>query len=336
MNARVGVLIGLGLVLPITSSAGADDPTPEAVRAAIARALPPIVASMKSHQAQRDCFSCHHHAMGIFALSLAKKSGFAVEQADIDEPLDLTAGHLEGGADDYRKGKGQGGGVTTAGYGVWALDAGGRPRDETTTAVVEFFLKANRSGDRWRPASKRPPSEGSEFTSTFVALQGLRAFGGPQHRARIEEASARTRTWLVANRGVDNEDRVFRLLALQAVAADAKDLRAAAELLRSKQRADGGWSQLDAVESDAYATGSALFALRRAGGLGVEDPAYRRGLAFLVKTQRPDGTWLVKSRTKLIVQKYFESGFPHGKDQFISMSGTCWATTALLLSLEPG
>jgi hypothetical protein len=29
---------------------------------------------------------------------------------------------------------------------------------------------------------------------------------------------------------------------------------------------------------------------------------------------------------------YFETGFPHGKDQFISMSATGWAIAALALA----
>jgi hypothetical protein len=102
------------------------------------------------------------------------------------------------------------------------------------------------------------------------------------------------------------------------------------DLVRS-QRADGGWSQTAALESDAYATGSALVALHQAGGLATEDPVYRRGLAFLLKNQQEDGTWLVHSRSKPF-QTYFESGFPHGKDQFISMAASGWATTALALA----
>jgi hypothetical protein len=29
------------------------------------------------------------------------------------------------------------------------------------------------------------------------------------------------------------------------------------------------------------------------------------------------------------VQPHLETGFPHGKDQFISVAGTAWATAAL-------
>jgi hypothetical protein len=31
--------------------------------------------------------------------------------------------------------------------------------------------------------------------------------------------------------------------------------------------------------------------------------------------------------------EYFDSGFPHGKDQFVSAYATGWATEALLISL---
>jgi hypothetical protein len=41
-----------------------------------------------------------------------------------------------------------------------------------------------------------------------------------------------------------------------------------------------------------------------------------------------DGSWFVRSRT-FPFQPYRESGFPHGKDQFISAAGTSWAVLAL-------
>jgi hypothetical protein len=88
------------------------------------------------------------------------------------------------------------------------------------------------------------------------------------------------------------------------------------------------------MDSDAYATGTALVALHQAGRLPTTDPAYQRGVAFLLKTQREDGSWLVRKRSKPF-QSYYESGFPHGKDQFISITATGWATTALALTCPP-
>src|SRR5262249_43363164 len=127
--------------------------------------------------------------------------------------------------------------------------------------------------------------------------------------------------------------RVFRLWALKVAGAEEKDVRAAFAELLSTQRADGGWGQTDAMESDAYATGTALVGLHLAGGLSVTDPTYRRGLIFLLCTQLGDGSWYVRSRSRPF-QTYFESGFPYGKDQFISITASGWATTALALACE--
>jgi hypothetical protein len=43
----------------------------------------------------------------------------------------------------------------------------------------------------------------------------------------------------------------------------------------------------------------------------------------------------VKSRA-IPLQPHFESGFPHGRDQFISAAGSNWATMALALAVRPG
>ena len=74
--------------------------------------------------------------------------------------------------------------------------------------------------------------------------------------------------------------------------------------------------------------------MHQAGGLATTDAAYQRGLRFLLSTQLPDGTWHVHTRSKPI-QTYYESGYSHGEDQFISITAAGWATTALALAL-PG
>jgi len=90
---------------------------------------------------------------------------------------------------------------------------------------------------------------------------------------------------------------------------------------------------LASTESNAYATGKALVALHTAG-VAVSDPAYQRGVEFLMNTQMEDGSWYVKTRAGGI-QPYFESGFPHSVDQWISAAATNWATMALSLSSSP-
>ena len=88
------------------------------------------------------------------------------------------------------------------------------------------------------------------------------------------------------------------------------------------------------MPGDAYATGQVLVALQQSGAVSVADPAYRRGTQFLLQTQLADGSWFVQSRS-LPVQPFFESGFPHGRSQFISCAATGWATAALALTATP-
>ena len=88
------------------------------------------------------------------------------------------------------------------------------------------------------------------------------------------------------------------------------------------------------MESDAYATGQALYALSVAAQMSLSDPEYRRGIDYLRRTQADDGSWYVKTRS-IWLQPYFESGFPYGQDQFISAAGTAWASIALSTAVHP-
>jgi N-acyl-D-amino-acid deacylase len=88
------------------------------------------------------------------------------------------------------------------------------------------------------------------------------------------------------------------------------------------------------LETDAYGTGQALVALQSAAAIPASDPAIQRGIAFLLRTQFADGSWLVRTRS-FPFQPYKESGFPYGKDQWISAAGTSWAAMALSLALPP-
>ena len=70
----------------------------------------------------------------------------------------------------------------------------------------------------------------------------------------------------------------------------------------------------------------------RIAGVPAADAAFKRGVEYLLRTQQEDGSWYVKSRA-MTFQPYFESGFPHGRDQFISAAATSWAAIALASGL---
>src|SRR5262249_44801433 len=115
--------------------------------------------------------------------------------------------------------------------------------------------------------------------------------------------------------------------------ADAKAIETARQRLLDDQWADGSWAQLEKMTGDAYATATALAALRYAG-LDGKDDAYVRGVEYLLETQREDGAWLVQTRSNPL-QLFFDNGDPGGKSQFISFAATGWAVLALLETVTP-
>lgn len=318
----------------IGASAGAAEPEPatQAVRTAVARALPVLAKGADGYMAERKCFACHHQTVPLLALATAGRRGFAIDDAYVERVASFVLRSLESGRSRYLEGRGQGGNTITAGYALWTLKLADHKPSETTAMVTEYLTKAQSKDIHWRVTTNRPPSEGSHFAATFVALRGLQDYGTAEQRKAVAGRLDEVRSWLAATEAKDTEDRVFRLWGLGILEADEAIVRKARDELVATQRADGGWGQLKESDSDAYATGTALVALREAAGMKPTEKAYRRGTAYLLKTQKDDGSWLVKSRSKPI-QTFFETGFPHGPDQFISAAATGWAATALALSM---
>lgn len=308
-------------------------PSTEAIRRSVERSLPLLTAGAKGAvEHKRQCFMCHNQAIPVFALVAAADRGFPLDREFVQEQMKHTAAFLERNRERYLKGEGQGGQADMAGYALWLLDVGGWKPDETTAAVAEYFLKYQADRDHWKSVSDRPPSEKSPFTSSYVAMRGLSRFGLDDQKDRIEQRRIALRKWLVETPANDTEEMVFRLRGLKETGAEESVVAEAGRELLKAQREDGGWAQDAMRDSDAYATGSALVALEATGRLGFADPDYRRGLNSLVKTQLDDGSWHVVSHSKPF-QPYFESGYPHGADQFISIAGASWATTALALAM---
>lgn len=319
------LVLGLTLPLPLVK--------PDPARSAVMAAVPKLMAGAVGHAEQKTCFACHNQAIPALALFVAGKRGIDVPKKFFTAQSEHIAGFLAANKEEFLTGKGTGGQATTAGYALFALELNGHQSDDITSAVAKYLLKFQSNRDHWGTTSDRPPTEASHFTTTYFVIRALKYWGEKADREEIERRIENAKTWLIKTAAKDTEDRVFRLLAMKEAGVDAKELAAASWELLKTQREDGGWGQLEFLTSDAYATGSALYALYHAADLKVDSPTYRAGISFLIKTQLPDGTWYVKSRSKPF-QQYYESGFPHQKDQFISISASGWATVALILAMN--
>ncbi len=304
-------------------------------KAGAAVAKPPVERSLALLQKSGDqfvrvsgCTSCHHQSLTQMANDLARKRGIAVNEKIAKQQVEAVIATFQPARELMLQGTDRlPDPPISLGYALLGLHAEGYPADETTAAMAYLISTKQRADGSFPSMPARPPIESSDVTATALGLRAIQLYG-KQPEAGVERA----RRWLENVQPRTNEERAMQLLGLAWAKTDPFDLRRVAQALMAEQRPDGGWAQLATLETDAYATGQALYALKLAGQLSTDDAAYQRGAGFLLRTQLSDGSWHVRTRA-FPFQPYKESGFPHGQDQWISAAGTGWASMALTLTM---
>lgn len=313
----------------------ATSATPTAAKSsgeAIARSTPLLQKSGAIFLKKSGCVSCHNNTLTAMVVDAVRKRGLSVDEESASDQVKRIATYIDTWRERANQGVGIPGDADTVSYILAGLADAKHPADSATDALARFVKGQQHPDGSWHIFAHRPPIESSDIQVTAVSLKALRCYAPKSRRIEYQAAVSRATKWLMNAKPKTNEDRVFRLLGLHWAGMNSTSAiqQSGVRSLLAQQRSDGGWSQLGSLESDAYATGQALVAMREGGAIRSTHSAYRRGIAFLLKTQIGDGSWYVKSRA-IPFQPYFESGFPHGRDQWVSMAATCWATTALAL-----
>jgi ankyrin repeat protein len=283
-----------------------------------------------------SCISCHHNALPAIAAATARRKGIEIDEARARANLDHIIEFFTASMPRMMLGDpAVGGEALTAGYVQVALARENRPLDTMTATITHWLIARQMPDGTWLGNGlNRPPSEYSPISHTAMAAAGLTSYDIPGLKGQIEQSLRRAQQWLVGAEPKSAEERGMRLMALVWTKASRARVEAAIRDVRARQETDGGWSQFGRTAPDAYATGLSLFALCVAG-VPPNDAAYQRGVKFLLGTQYQDGTWLVKTHS-FPVQRYFESGFPFGRHQWISTAGTSWASLAIAQTLPGG
>jgi ankyrin repeat protein len=301
-------------------------PDANSARRAVASALPLLQKSERTITETRSCVSCHQHSLVAMTVGLARDHDLKVDETMAGEERNHILKDMETRVRPLLLGTGID--PTLSVHTLAGLAAGKEPANRITDALVHYLVLRQRKDGRWQQENYRPPDEASDFQFTALAVRGLQAYASKGRQREIADCVNRARRWLQGTEPTDTVDGAFRLLGLGWAHAEPESRMKAVKVLKGEQRADGGWAQTPALASDAYATGLTLCALHEGGGVAIDDSAYRRGVEFLLRTQLIDGSWFVATRSFPIVE-YSKSGFPHGRNQFISAAATCWATMAL-------
>jgi N-acyl-D-amino-acid deacylase len=311
------------------------------VDSAIQKANAILKKGVENYPSHRSCFSCHHQALPLFALSIhdLQSNADSFHQSDHVRSIgDFSDAAFAGKRKTLQEGGEIGGRALTVAYGLWAMDLAGTKNNPTTDAMVEYLLKVQDQDGGWKFHSYRPPASSSRLMTSAVAVYGLRSYAHENavDHNRLFDAFRRVQEWSrvqVIAEGL--EDQVGQLWLEHMVGeelsvSDNSRIAELTRLLLAQQRSDGGWAQTPELASDPYATGQAVTLLAEVSNVETDELqlAFRKGVDFLLKTQESDGSWHVVTRAKP-VQVYFDNGDPHGKDQFISMMATSWSVAAL-------
>jgi len=280
------------------------------------------------------CFSCHNQSLAAAARAMARKKGFRVDERASALAVKANVGVLESSRDVLHQGFWSSNLNATPGilsFVLLGLDAEGYKPDLNTDAVAMFLVTHQMADGHWPDGPDiRPPLCAEYLAQTVLSMRALELYAPQVNKADYAKSIQLAATWIGEFRPMTNYDLAWRLQGLvwgrksqDAIVKARRDLLAA-------QHPDGGWPDLPSMESSAFTTGLAMMTLA-SSGVPVSDPAYQRGVRYLLNTQLEDGSWHVRTRAAGF-QPYFDNGFPHGVDQWISSAGTSLATIALTLA----
>ena len=372
-------------LLLCASSALADTPPDDALRAAVKKSLTYLADGGRDWMEGRSCASCHHAPMMIWGLHHAKKRGFEVDEKTLAEvtawTLDpkvnlmpkpaakqaheapnvlpakgepeakkeeektpeaakekeptakkLTAAEVARAAEEALS---EANVAAVVAYYALATDRAEPPPvpADMHAKMIQHFLDKQEAGGAWNTYVAHPPILESGENSTLYVLVALLGKDGKAEPAGADwgERKARALKYLASVKpNAEVQSQLWRLLLRKLLgASDSSSLGGSQEAdssaVLSQQHPDGGWGQSPALPSDAYATGQVLYFLD-AAGCEMDGSARDKAVAFLLQTQKTNGSWPMKSRNRTAPK-----ATAGAKDlEIIGYAGTAWAAMGLV------
>jgi hypothetical protein len=307
------------------------------IRGAIQDSIPLLQRADFNFSTNAGCVSCRNNSLTAMTLGLARKQGFVIDEKSASGQIKANLESLSKARDQMHQGfilaTEDNFTESVVAYTLLGLNAEGyKPDLNTDAAAMHILWRQQPTGQWYQPdADTRQPLCLEHIGQTAKSMRALQLYAPKMNAAAYRRSVELAASWLANAKSLNNDDRGRRLVGLAWAGTNKAPTQKAMQELLAMQKSDGGWSDLPSMESSAYATGKSLVALH-IGGLAVSDPVYQRGVKWLLSHQQVDGSWWVQRRA-LGFQPYFDAGFPHGADQWISTAATNWAAMALSLAL---
>jgi squalene-hopene/tetraprenyl-beta-curcumene cyclase len=276
----------------------------------------------------RRCVTCHTNMPYLFARPLVKgapDAGWKEVRQFLEDDVTSWGNGGKPRGDAYLV-------ATAAALAVSDARTTGKLHPATKTALDRMWSVQREGGDwNWLKCDW-PPLEHDDYYGAVLAAVAVGE--APGQYAKSDQAKAgikKLRAYFAKTPSPDLHHSAWLLWAASKVdgLVTVDQTSAAVAELKKAQRKDGGWclpglgkydrrdkSANDPnAESDGYATGLVVFALRQAG-VRADDPAVADGVKWLKSHQRESGRWYTRSLN-------------NDRAHFITNAGTALAVMAL-------
>jgi hypothetical protein len=326
------MIIAIGLAVCGTGMACGEESQPApSTKRAIERALVFLKDDAAKWRAEHDCSTCHHGVFTVWTMTEARRRGFAVSA---ENDADIAAWAKKRWLDraDLPRDTRPGWSMVNTPLIYFALMTRWNPGENVLTEeefqrVTGHLLRHQEADGSWAwssapPANRPPPFFESDEVATRLALLALPE-KAPSETDDVRASRDKAVAWLTKSEP-NQTTQAAALRLLWNHRTGSASLKQDIERFLSLQRDDGGWGQLENRPSDAYATGQSLYVLNLVG-IPPERDEIRRAAAFLVSTQREDGSWPMTRRGH-------EGVTPSDNIVPITYFGSAWATLGLIRS----
>ncbi len=266
-------------------------------------------------QNQNQCFGCHVQAQAAMGLAVAKRNGYLVSPAAVQELTDYMRllQDTDGGESGMLLLDNQS--VMTAQLAAKSSHtAADQPITATQFAAMSFAYldqmgdnkpdpillkfvgwlagKQQPTGELIPDLDRAPISQGSFMTTANAALAFMQAFAETGD-ARYQVAGGKAVDFIAAAKPATTQDEVFTILALSRFGSPQQQSLVSGLIarLKTEQGPDGGWRESSASPGpNAFATGQVLYAFKEAG-VDTRSAEFVRGAKYLLGTQEDTGAW---------------------------------------------
>jgi squalene-hopene/tetraprenyl-beta-curcumene cyclase len=296
----------------------AQPPTEAELRAVITKSLGYLAKGSDEWMAERNCNSCHHLPQVLWNHREARMRGFTIDEQKFDEWLKWSG--------DNAKNIGPGREMTA--FLKLAMP------DKPVPELTQIIMQGQQPDGSWKPSGQflGQKRAAPEVTANSSRIFLLALAAGDNDQKASDDALAKAAAFIAKDgKPTSVETLAYRVLFARRLGKPEEVSAITGEIV-SLQHADGGWGwQIKEPESDAIATGLALYALQPAA-----DPLVRASITraqhWLVAHQKDDGGWPVDYSKLSTTDRSKPEKAKSLKDATMIYSywGTAWSTLGLL------